>query len=97
MGGGEDVPLVVIKMDGGGRGAAGDGGQEKCPRHTIAVHRGDLLGSRQQHQQIHGTEMRRRQRGEGGQPQRRQQRCPMMAHVVVFVAKIAIVIHAEED
>jgi hypothetical protein len=38
-----------------------------------------------------------RRRGEGGRPQRRQRCHPMMACVVVFVAKIAIVVHAEED
>jgi hypothetical protein len=95
MGGGEDVPSVVVEMDGGGQGAAGDGGQEKCPHHAVAVCRGNLLG----HQQIRGTEMRRWRghRGEGGRLQRRQQCCPMMAHVVVFIAKIAIIGHAEED
>ncbi len=41
--------------------------------------------------------MRQRWRGEGGRPQRCQRHCLMMACIVVFVAKIAIVVHAEED
>jgi hypothetical protein len=41
--------------------------------------------------------MWQQQRGEGGRPQRHQQCCPMMAHVVVFIAKIAIFVYAEED
>jgi hypothetical protein len=41
--------------------------------------------------------MRQQRRGEGGQPQRCQGHQPMMACIVVFIAKIAIVVHAEED